>query len=191
MVAGGLWLVLWRRPWRLAGAPVVVTGLVLALLAPGPDVFVGQTGGAMAFRVRERHGWSYGLLGAKPTSYRGEAWLKGLGVDPALPLKASALVKCDALGCILPAGRAGQVSLVRDGRALAEECASGAALVSTVRIDGDCAAPRVLLDPPRLKQGAAALRFNGAKPRVQFAIEAKRPWHHGTLPDARVVDDND
>ncbi len=125
MVAGGLWLALWRRPWRLAGVPVALVGLAFALLSPGPDVYVSDTGTSMAFRVHEKDGWSYGLFGARPASYRGEAWLKGLGADPALPLKASPLVKCDALGCLFPAGRRGEVSFVRDGRALAEECACG------------------------------------------------------------------
>ncbi|MFZ1990581.1 MAG: ComEC/Rec2 family competence protein [Alphaproteobacteria bacterium] len=189
MVAGGLWLALWRRSWRLGGVPLVLVGLIFALAAPGPDVFVAESGGAMAFRVHDTKGWSYGLLGVKPTSYRGEAWLKGLGVDPATPLNAVPLVKCDAVGCVVPAGRGAAVSLVRDGRALAEECASALALVSLVRIEGDCSAPRVLLDPSRLKAGAAALRFDDTEPRVEFAIEAKRPWHHGTLPDAAPDDD--
>jgi len=191
MVAGGLWLALWRRPWRLAGAPVALLGLAFALLAAAPDLYVSDAGNAMAFRVHGENGWSYGLLGTKPDSYRGEAWLKGLGVDPAMPLVASSLVKCDSLGCVVPAGRGGEVSLVRDGRALAEECNRAIALVSLVRIADDCRTPRVLIDPSRSNKGAAALRLSQRKASVQFAIEAKRPWHHGPMPDAFPEEDEE
>jgi competence protein ComEC len=116
----------------------------------------------------------------RATSYRGEAWLKRLGADPDKPLAASSRVRCDALGCIVPAGRGHEVSLVRDGRALGEECASADALVSLVRVEGACAHPRAVIDPRDLRRGAAALRFDAkGAPHVMRAAAPGRPWQHG------------
>jgi competence protein ComEC len=181
MVIGGLWLALWRGRWRIAGAPLAAAGLLVALAWPGADAFIGEEGDSFAFRTRSDHGWSYGLIGVRPTSYRGGAWLKALGVNPAAPLKASPLVTCDALGCTVPVGRGQEVSLVRDGRALAEECTRQNVLVSLVRIEGDCAAPRAHLDSRELRNNAAALRFDGASPHVTFAAEGARPWRHAFI----------
>jgi competence protein ComEC len=181
MVLGGLWLCLWRTPWRIAGVVVSLLGLAIALLAPAPDAFIGEEGDKLAFRVRSKGEWQYGLLGVKPTSFRGEAWLKRLGADPVKPLAGSSLVRCDALGCILPFADGREISLVRDGRAIAEECASSKVLVSVLRIEQPCDGPMIVLDWPKIRDGAVAVRFGGRAPHTQMPPRGHRPWQHSAF----------
>ncbi len=53
IVFGGLWLCVWRRPWRLWGAVGVAAGLASVLLVRPPDVLVDGAGKLLAVRASE------------------------------------------------------------------------------------------------------------------------------------------
>ncbi|MBC7985052.1 MAG: ComEC/Rec2 family competence protein, partial [Sphingomonadaceae bacterium] len=54
IVAGGLWLCLWRTRWRLAGAIPALIGALWALATPPPDILVNNDGRHMALRTEEQ-----------------------------------------------------------------------------------------------------------------------------------------
>ena len=50
MIAGLLWLALWRQSWRFAGVVPIAVALPLVLFAPRPDLIVDDSGAAVAVR---------------------------------------------------------------------------------------------------------------------------------------------
>jgi competence protein ComEC len=177
MVLGGLWLALWRTRLRWWGAPIAAVGLGLALAAPGSDLLADEEGD-IAFRVKTADGWRYGLVGVRPHSFKGEAWVRRLGGDPAWGADSGGLINCDALGCLVPVGRGASFSLVRDGRGLAEECASARALITLTAAPPDCTSPKLVLDRWRLvREGPVAVRFVRGEPRLEaVGLGPGWPW---------------
>lgn len=185
IVAGGLWLAVWRSRLRYLGALPVAIGIALAIAARGPDVIADESG-ALAFRVREGNEWRYGLVGVRARSFKGEAWVRRLGGDPAGRADAGDLMHCDALGCIVPVGKGAELSLVRDGRALREECARSRAILSQVDIPVPCAAPKAKIDPVILKkEGPIALRLAPNVASLQRSPRGDWPWQSPIRPRER------
>jgi competence protein ComEC len=53
MVAGGLWLALWRTGWRRWGLLPIAIGAALALATPAPDLLVTGDGKHLAVRIAD------------------------------------------------------------------------------------------------------------------------------------------
>ncbi|WP_225421589.1 ComEC/Rec2 family competence protein [Sphingomonas parva] len=51
LVAGGLWLALWRTRWRIAGLLPILAGAAWALATPAPDLLVTGDGAHLAVRT--------------------------------------------------------------------------------------------------------------------------------------------
>lgn len=190
VVFGGLWLALWRTRLRWIGAPIAALGVALAILSPGPDL-IADADGAIAYRARGGEGWRYGVVGTRAHSFKAEAWVRRLGGDPAGAADAAKGMACDALACLAAAGRGAQFVIVRDGRALAEECAGAQAIIAGAGVDrARCAEPRLVLDPPRLREeGPIAVRFVRGAPRV-VAKGAGTGWPWRRPPTVRAKDDS-
>jgi len=76
MVAGGIWLCLWTRRWRLLGLIPIAIGAVAAALAPAPDVLITGDGRHLAviengtpFILRDRAGDYVRSLLAEASGY--------------------------------------------------------------------------------------------------------------------------
>jgi competence protein ComEC len=191
LALGGVWLCLWRRPWRLAGLPVILIGLGSAAFVVPPDILV--TGDGKLFGLR-------GLDGALAVSdenlhrFAADVWLRRAGEDtledwPAEDADgeqgALAWVSCDSLGCIYRAG--GQVAaLVRDSRALAEDCARTDLIVSREPVRRrSCRGPKWIVDRFDLWRGGAHAFWLAADGiRIESAAQARgaRPWAPARRP---------
>ena len=68
---GGLWLCLWRRPWRVGGVAAIALGLMTITIDRMPDVLVD--GAAKLFAVLRS---ADGRLMVSSTSY-GREWVTG------------------------------------------------------------------------------------------------------------------
>jgi competence protein ComEC len=178
VLVGGLWLVLWQRPWRLAGLPALLAGLALAPLGERPDILIGRDGALLAVRDRR------GVLVAheeRPSTFELKRWLEwdGDARDPARA-RRSRVFTCDALGCVADAGGT-RVVLSRHPAGLAEDCARAAILVvDRAGPASGCDGPRLTLDRPALKaSGTVALYRNGDGEWLVDSVAAKRgsrPW---------------
>ncbi|WP_051340477.1 ComEC/Rec2 family competence protein [Azospirillum halopraeferens] len=176
---GGLWLSLWRRPWRFAGVVAVAAGLASPALERRPDVLVSGEGELMAVRTADG-----GLLLSSARSQRFTAgvWMRRDGrperdgVWPAAGRSADGRLACDALGCVYRTAER-TVALVRAPEALAEDCARADAVVS-VEPAGRCAAPVVVDRWDRWRNGAHALYLTPDGVRVDSvrARRGERPW---------------
>jgi competence protein ComEC len=182
VVAGGLWLCLWRRPWRLAGAALVLAGLTSTALVRPPDLLASGDGRLLAVRGPDGALW---LSSTRRARFTAETWLRRAGLAEAevwprgAAAAAGGALSCDPLGCIYRAE--GQVvALALDGRALAEDCRGATVLISLEPLSRRaCPGPRVLIDRFDLwREGSHALWLSPAGPRVETVAQARgrRPW---------------
>jgi competence protein ComEC len=177
-VLGGLWLCLWRTPWRRLGLLGVALGVGLTLLAQPPDILVDARGQIVAVRLAD------GRLAISPwkrDSWITDGWLQTAGQGEAAPWPADGgndtELRCDALGCIV--NRNGQrIALVRRPEALEEDCALADLVISYPRIE-HCPSGRPLIGPGALwRSGGLALwvEQGGIETLSVREVRGERPW---------------
>lgn len=182
VTAGGLWLSLWRRRWRLAGVGAVAAGMVSIALVRPPDILI-DAGGLVAVRGGDG---TLAVSSLRAGRFTREAWLRQAGLEadaaqtwPASGTSADGRLACDGLGCIVRAhGRT--VSLVRDRAALIEDCWRADVVVSTIALGRDpCRGRAKVIDGRDFRQGGAhALWLTPDGVRIESVNEnrGRRPW---------------
>ncbi|MCH7941731.1 MAG: ComEC family competence protein [Proteobacteria bacterium] len=173
---GGLWLCLWRGPWRWAGAPVFALALLTPALSPSPDLLIDGAG--KLFAVRTASG-ELALSSRKAARYTGGIWLRREGQEESAPWLESDRLRCDNVGCIYR--NHGQViALVREARALTEDCRIASIVISAVPVRGACPSASLVIDRFDLwRNGAHALYFDddgGFSVISVGATRGSRPW---------------
>ncbi|MFZ1109757.1 MAG: ComEC/Rec2 family competence protein [Rhodomicrobium sp.] len=176
IVAGGLWLIIWRRPWRLFGFALIGAGVAMTSLRDSPDILVDREAKVVAIRGVK------GKLEA-PKSRKGSyalgQWLRADG-DARKPKEASAGVgwQCDAYSCL--AQVKGQlVSFIAKPDAIQEDCQRVAILVAPMDIRLPCPSPKIILDRGALwEKGSAAISIIDGELLVSTATDSRgaRPW---------------
>jgi competence protein ComEC len=177
MVAGGLWLLLWRTRLRLCGLAAMAAGIALAPWEPRPDVLVGPDGQLVAVRGAD------GRLAALPaphSAFELARWLEHDG-DARPPQEAAraAGFRCDAAGCTVEV-RGATVAVARHAAAVRDDCQRAGILVLPLPRPAGCARPRLVLDIFTLRAaGTHAIYVTpGADLRVETvaAERGNRPW---------------
>jgi competence protein ComEC len=186
MVAGGLWLTLWRTRWRLLGVAAIAAGLGLAPTRERPDILVGRDGTLVAIRDV---GGTLEALSARGAAFELARWLEQDG-DARTPLEAAAAngFTCDGSGCTASVHGV-LVSVARHPSAFADDCARAQVLIASVPAPSACDGPRVIVDYPALRrEGTHALYVKGAgEIRIETvaATRGQRPWSARPAPVAR------
>jgi competence protein ComEC len=177
-IAGGLWLCLWRRPWRRLGLLGIALGVGLMVLARPPDLLVDRRGQIVAVRLDD------GRLAISPwrrDRWITGGWLRSAGQDEAAPWPEDGAgdedLRCDALGCVV--GRLGQrIALARRPEALEEDCALVDLVISYPRIE-HCPNGTPLIGPNALwHAGGLALWVgrDGIETTSVREVRGERPW---------------
>jgi competence protein ComEC len=188
MIAGGLWLALWRTRLRRIGLIPLVVGAGWALATPPPDLLV--TGDGRHLAVRSLDG-SMALLRERAGDYVRDALGGAAGFEGAAPaLDGVAGARCGADLCA--------VDMVADGRTwrllatrspylvdIAEmnrACAGADIVVSDRRLPRTCR-PRWLKADRDFLAASGGLAINLAGPRVDSVAShaGRHPW--AWLPD--------
>ncbi len=183
----GLWLCLWRGRWRLWGLAGLAAGLIgLVWPHPGPDILISGDGKLMA--VRSVDG-GLALSNMRGERFIREIWLRADGGPDAIPWPSAeanqdgALV-CDPLACLYR--RNGLVvALIRDARALGEDCMVADIVVASVPVPRFCRA-RIVVDRFDVwRQGAHAITLSAAGPTVDHVTDGAggRPWELDRRPE--------
>ncbi len=186
VVAGGLWLCIWRRPWRLAGLVAVAAGLLTLAAVRPPDALVSGDGKLLGVRSDAGEVW---VSSGRTARYTAETWARRAGVaaaqvwQTAAPAaegpQADGQLRCDALGCLFRA-RGQLVALVADARALAEDCAVATVVIARMPVPrGACPGPRLVIDRFDLwRNGAYALWLSpeGVAALSSRELSGERPW---------------
>lgn len=182
MLAGGIWLALWRTRVRLLGASLVVLGFIATPWMARPDVLIGQKGTLVA--VRDASG-KLSSLPAHGSKYDLQRWLEYDGDGrTARDAQAASAFSCDAVGCIARV-KGATVAVARHPAAVADDCLNADILILDEPKPSDCAVPSTVIDVfDRWRNGAYALYLdrndNSPEPHVRLETVAAhrgvRPW---------------
>ncbi len=181
VVLGGLWLCLWRRRWRLLGLAAVLAGLASLPLNRPPDVLASDDGRLLAVRAADGGLW---LSSRRRGRFNAETWLRRAGEAegqtwPRSGAAANGALSCDSLGCIYRKG-GWKVALVKDGRALDEDCRLADVVISLVSLpDRLCRDPAAVIDRSDLwRDGGHAVWLEEGGVRVESVenVRGRRPW---------------
>ncbi|MDG2532491.1 ComEC/Rec2 family competence protein [Sphingomonas sp. HITSZ_GF] len=184
MVAGGLWLALWRTGMRWAGALPLALGLGWMLATPAPDLIVTGDGRHLAIRMADG---SMALLRDRAGDYTRDmlAETGGSDMEPVL-LSEQPGARCSPDACLIE-HRAGdriwRVAATRSGYTLpwaefVALCRSVDVMISDRRLPAGCTPRWLKLDRPALaRTGGVAIAF--ASGRVTMVRGAgQHPWLH-------------
>jgi competence protein ComEC len=193
MLAGGLWLCLWRTRWRWWGIAPFAAGALWALATPAPDLLVTGDGRHMA--VRSEAG-QIGVLRERAGDYVRSTMAESSGLEGAVPdLDDVGGSACNDDACTMivsKGGRAWRILATRtrarfDLAPFAEACAAADIVVSDRVLPGSCA-PRWLKADARLlaRTGGMAITLSGV-PRIETVAQrtGAHPWAPAPLPPRR------
>lgn len=182
MLAGGLWLCIWQKRWRLLGIAPVALGIMLAMLAPRPDIMIAPEFANWAVRLDDeswltRQGGEKNFVIKQWQQQAGAAEFANLAEAPE-----TEQMRCDALGCRYQA-KGQTVLFVQDAAALAEDCGT-ADLIITPLWQQPCQQGKTV-DGARLKwRGATSVTLRpDAAPEIR-SVRGRwgaRPWSPGYL----------
>ena len=179
IVAGMLWLCLWRLRWRLLGLPAIGLGLLLIpILIDPPDILVAPDGTAIAVRG------SSGVLrvsGARAGSYIVEQFFDEESAQPESGAELRKGVNCDPTACLFSDAAGNIVSHVLDPAGFSEDCSHATVIATAFTAPESCGAALVIDAPKLARFGAHAVRVNGSPEVPAFEVTTElsgnpRPW---------------
>ncbi len=198
---GGLWLILWRRPWRLAGLAGVAAGLASLAFAPPPDLLISGDGRTLA--VRKADG-TLVFASGKGSRFQRQMWLRrsGLAAEQApvrnrhrrgslalSALKDKGTLSCDQLACVAHI-RGRMVSVIHNPAAAREDCPQADLVIAlTTLYRFPCRGPAQIISRLQLARAgthAVWFRDDGAI-RVETVAgrRGRRPWTGQTASRSR------
>jgi competence protein ComEC len=187
VVAGGLWLCLWRGPPRFLG----VVGMALGLLSPAtvdpPDLIVDEGGKLIAARAAD----GALMLRATPQRKRETAsWLRQDGHSAALPwpepghTSVDGRLACDEAGCLYRAnGRL--VSILSDPEGIPRACRTSDVMISAEPARGRCRGKAKRIDRFDVwRHGTHAIWLSPERVLIRTVAEQRgdRPWSPAKRP---------
>ncbi len=177
LVAGLLWLILWRTRVRLAGIVPLAAGAAWALATPAPDLLVSGDGQHLAVRTPEG---GVAMLRDKAGDYARDTMAENAGVDgEALLLSEQPFAKCTPDACLAlvkSGGRTFRVLATRSlyqvpGEQLVAACGAADIVVSDRRLPSACRPSWLRIDPGVLRR-TGGLAISLASGRI---IAVRRP----------------
>ncbi|HEX8401233.1 MAG TPA: ComEC/Rec2 family competence protein [Allosphingosinicella sp.] len=184
IVAGGLWLALWRTRWRRWGLLSIAAGTIWAMLTPAPDLLVTGDGRHLALRTPDG---GMAILRGRAGDYVRDMLGESAGEEGELPaLEDLPGASCSAELCsadIVRDGRRWRLLATRSSRLvpwreMIQACAAADIVVSDRRLPPGCRprwlkADRVLL----ARTGGLSIRFSDP-PRIDTVANhvGKHPW---------------
>jgi len=182
MVAGGLWLALWRTRVRWAGAVPLAAGLLWMLATPAPDLIVTGDGRHLAIRIPDG---SMALLRDRAGDYTRDmlAETGGSDAEPVV-LSEQPGARCSLDSCMIEhraGSRVWRVAATRSPYALpwaefTALCRRVDVMISDRRLPAGCTPRWLKLDRPALaRTGGVAIAFGSG--RVTMVRGAgQHPW---------------
>jgi competence protein ComEC len=179
MLAGGLWLALWRARWRRWGLVPAAAGAVAGLLTPAPDLLVTGDGRHLALRTASGE---LALLRGRAGDYVRDLMSQSAGLEgEAGELEALRIAECSADFCAaelrgwrLLASRSVRLVPIEE---LRKACAEADIVVSERRLPAACRPRWLKADGDLLARSGGLAITLGATPRVITVASGDRhPW---------------
>lgn len=183
MVAGGLWIALWRTGWRRAGLVPLVIGAGWALMTPAPDLLITGDGRHVAVRAGDG---SLALLRPRAGDYIRDVLGEAAGHQgDAAAIDAIPGARCGPDLCRVTLDRGGRAWTVLATRssylveigAMNRACAAADIVISDRRLPRSCR-PRWLKADRRWLAGQGGVAIHLASARVTTVGEGRhgKPW---------------
>ena len=183
MIAGGLWMGLWRTRVRWSGLAPALVGAGWALVTPAPDLVV--TGDGRHLAIRTEAGWA--LLRERAGDYVRDTLAEAGGTGELPAIDDVAGTRCSRDLCVVRAN-GWTVAATRSGylvpwREMVSTCAAADVVVSERRVPKACTPRRLTLDRPALaRTGGIALWFGDGRIRTSRRPDARHPWRDPPRP---------
>jgi len=194
MIAGLLWLMLWRSRVRFAGLVPVAMGAAWALAIPAPDLLISGDGQHLAVRTPDG---GVALLRDKAGDYTRDTMTQNAGVDgEAVLLSDQSFATCTRDACLALVQSGGRVFRVLATRSLYQlpsdqliaACRAADIVVSDRRLPSACHPTWLKLDTPFLR-GTGGMAISLASGRIVTVRQSgdRHPWitTKSSLPSAR------
>lgn len=97
--AGFLWLILWRKSWRLAGVAPIIIAFIIPFTLPKPDIFVSENGKVYALNNNGRLEFN-----RSRESFTTKSWLQFFGQQDEYDLTTHNIKGCEFYGQELDCG---------------------------------------------------------------------------------------
>jgi competence protein ComEC len=181
IVAGGLWLCLWRGTWRILGLVPMALGFVLAPWPSPPDVIVGAAGHLVAIRANDG---KLAVFDRGRSTFELSRWLEHeADPRPAKSVGPGRTFVCDPTGCLASAGGI-SVALTHHPAALEEDCRRADVLIWMRAGTASCPPSMKVLVVTRHAVSANGThvirrsRVAGERPQIQTVADwrGNRPW---------------
>lgn len=182
MVAGGLWIMLWRTRARRLGTVPLAIGALWALATPVPDLLVTDDGRHLAIRTEDG---ALHLLRPRAGDYVRDILGTGAGVeDDALDLDVMPGARCSVDACVVAITRRGRTwrllalrSRYRlDWTPLTRVCGWADIVIADRRLPRGCVPRWLRLDASALRMtGGVAIALSSETVRTAKAGD-EHPW---------------
>jgi competence protein ComEC len=186
IVAGGLWLMIWKGGWRWFGIISIGAGLALAPLGERPDLWVDRDGKLVAIRGVDG---SIETANTRRGSFSLERWMEADGDDrPLEAVRGSRTFQCDEASCVAMV-KGKLMSFVQHPEALGEDCRRADILIAGIPVTQPCPKPEIVIDTFSLREfGAQTLKIteHGVIKRTVREERGDRPWVTGFNPREKV-----
>ncbi len=184
LVAGGLWLCLWRTRWRRWGLAPAALGALWALSIPAPDLIVTGDGRHLALRTPAG---GFALLRPRAGDYVRDTLAEAGGAEPDfLDLDGLPIAACSPDLCAAHLDRGGRRwrLLVTRSRhfvrweEMVRACAGADIVVADRPLPRACAPRWLRADPLFLRRTGGLTITLGERPRVATVAErvGRHPW---------------
>ncbi len=180
IVAGGLWLCIWRLPWRWAGLLPILIGCCYPLYTKKPDVMIAPDGKVWAARLDDGR---LAVSNLDRDEFIYTQWQQRLGNPDVIDVTElpadEKQVRCDDMGCVYRLGSHPIAFPTMESTAL-EDCVLADVVMAPFDMRG-CGAKHVIGDDDFWHHGAHAIDRDGDNLRITYARprRAMRPWSPG------------
>ncbi len=177
LIGGGLWVIIWKRPWRRLGFIPIACGVALACFYPHPKLFVSEDAGRIGV-VLDNGRLAVSKIGRR--DFTADSWDRLNGAHGAIEFPDTGsfdkALSCTADLCVYSVADTG-VAILRAPAAVSSACSTYPIIISPFVVTS-CAA-KTVIDPVSLKSsGAVALYIDGSGYRLDSvrAESGVRPW---------------
>ena len=188
MLGGGLWMLLWRSRPRWLGVLPVVSGMVMSITNPAPDLLVTGDGRHLAVRGNDGR---VALLRPRTGDYMRALLAERSGeLETLIDLDFAHGARCGRDLCLATLNRGGRSWRIAATRsayrlpwpAFVETCRSVDIVVSDRRLPLGCAPRWLKLDKAFLSK-TGGLAINLSTPQVESVLHARddHPWRKGRI----------
>jgi competence protein ComEC len=167
VVAGFLWLALWKEPWRLAGVLPMLVAVPIALAVTRPDIIIHPGGQTVAVRGADGR---FTIVNPKLDRFAAEYWLRADADPRSVEDGVGAGARCDAKGCVARLANGTLVAVGTSPAALEDDCRFAGVVVSRHRAPTWCDGHAIVIDRAALQSGGAHALYGNTEEGAGFAV---------------------